>query len=356
MKEVTKLQIKDRTELFQATAISMGMQPNVIEKDFWVCFMLDHLFHDYRYKNAFVFKGGTSLSKSYHVIERFSEDIDLILDWRKIINDEVNPWEERSKTKQDLFNKQINSEAAKFYKEELIPQLNSEMKEKLGDGEWISVDTEDEMVVNFYYPQIFEAEYLRSCVRLEIGPFYYRIRQGDFRIKAGEDSKEKKMQLFHIKKTLRNRVGAYRYSVAGSPCLYLASDRELAWFECGMPKQFSYCQMLIDEDNDNRLVLVDFSFRPVDVLSSITCWLLNARRQDKKDVDVYYKFLLRYIMIYPIAAACSVKVKDRNTKFVEEYVFPQLFMQWIRETDEFDGVRYKSSLNTNLVDGMGAII
>ena len=54
MKEVAKLQIKDRTELFQATAISMGMQPNVIEKDFWVCFMLDHLFHYCRYKNAFV--------------------------------------------------------------------------------------------------------------------------------------------------------------------------------------------------------------------------------------------------------------------------------------------------------------
>ena len=96
----------------------------------------------------------------------------MILDWRKIINDEVNPWEERSKTKQDLFNKQINSEAAKFYKEKLVPQLNLEMKEKLGDEEWISVDTEDEMVVNFYYPQIFEAEYLRSCVRLEIGPFW----------------------------------------------------------------------------------------------------------------------------------------------------------------------------------------
>lgn len=170
MKEVAKLQIKDRTELFQATAVSMGMQPNVIEKDFWVCFMLDHLFHDCKYKNVFVFKGGTSLSKSYHVIERFSEDIDLILDWRKIINNEVNPWEERSKTKQDIFNKQINAEAAKFYKDELIPQLNLEMKEKLGNGEWISIDTEDEMVVNFYYPQIFEAEYLRSCVRLEIGP------------------------------------------------------------------------------------------------------------------------------------------------------------------------------------------
>lgn len=170
MKEVAKLQIKDRTELFQATAISMGMQPNVIEKDFRVCFMLDHLFHDCKYKDAFVFKGGTSLSKSYHVIERFSEDIDLILDWRKIINDEVNPWKERTKTKQDIFNKQINAEAAKFYKDELVPLLNLELKEKLGEGEWISVDAEDEMVVNFYYPQIFEAEYLRSCVRLEIGP------------------------------------------------------------------------------------------------------------------------------------------------------------------------------------------
>lgn len=38
----------------------------------------------------------------------------MILDWRKIINDEINPWEERSKTKQDIFNKQINAEAAKI--------------------------------------------------------------------------------------------------------------------------------------------------------------------------------------------------------------------------------------------------
>lgn len=170
MKDVAKLSIKDRTELFQATAISMGMQPNVIEKDFWVCFMIDHLFNDCKYKKAFVFKGGTSLSKAYHVIERFSEDIDLILDWRKIIDEATNPWEERSKTKQDLFNKQINSEAAKFYRNELVPKLNDEIKEKLGDGEWIVIDDEDEMVVNFYYPQIFETEYLRSCVRLEIGP------------------------------------------------------------------------------------------------------------------------------------------------------------------------------------------
>jgi hypothetical protein len=100
----------------------------------------------------------------------FSEGIDLILDWRKIIGEDENPWSERSKTKQDLFNKQINAEAAKFYENELVPRLNKELMDKLGEGDWVSVDTEDEMVVNFYYPQIFETTYFRSCVRLEIGP------------------------------------------------------------------------------------------------------------------------------------------------------------------------------------------
>lgn len=170
MKEVAKLPSKDRSELFRATAIKMGMQPDVVEKDFWVCFMLNHLFHDCQFKKTFVFKGGTSLSKAYHVIERFSEDIDLILDWRKVISEEENPWGERTKTKQDLFNKQINAEAAMFYKNELVPKLNEELDKKLGEGDWVSVDSEDEMVINFYYPQIFETTYLRSCVRLEIGP------------------------------------------------------------------------------------------------------------------------------------------------------------------------------------------
>jgi len=93
MKEVAKLQIKDRMELFQATAISMGMQPNVIEKDFWVCFTLDYLFHRCPWKDSITFKGGTSLSKAFNLISRFSEDIDLILDWRVLGYGILEPWE-----------------------------------------------------------------------------------------------------------------------------------------------------------------------------------------------------------------------------------------------------------------------
>ncbi len=170
MRHVALLSSEERAELFQAAALEMGIQPMIVEKDFWVCFLLDYLFHDCTYKSAWTFKGGTSLSKSYHLIERFSEDLDLILDWRQVIDDGVDPWADRSRTKQDQFNKRLNQSAASFYRQKLVPTLNRELNNILGPGEWCSVDEEDDMVVNFYYPQIFKNEYLRSFVRLEIGP------------------------------------------------------------------------------------------------------------------------------------------------------------------------------------------
>lgn len=170
MLKVTKLTNEEKHEMFFATAINMGLQPALIEKDYWVCFVLDHLFHDSEFKEAFVFKGGTSLSKSYHVIKRFSEDIDLILDWRKIINNESNPWDDRSKTKQDSYNKWLNKEAAAFYKDVFVPKLNDEFVRKLGNGNWLEIDERDEMVINFLYPRIFETNYIVPHVRLEIGP------------------------------------------------------------------------------------------------------------------------------------------------------------------------------------------
>ena len=170
MKKVALLSNKERAELFQATALQIGIRPEAVEKDFWVCYMIDHLFHECAFRDAFVFKGGTSLSKSYHLIHRFSEDIDLILDWRRIIKDESDPWADRSKNKQDRYNKQINLEAANFYATELVPSLNDELSMKLGRNSLISIDTQDEMVINFAYPKLFDDEYLRPTVKLEIGP------------------------------------------------------------------------------------------------------------------------------------------------------------------------------------------
>ncbi len=66
----------EREVLFGNAADRAGINnPAIVEKDFWVCFALDYLFHKSPWSQSFIFKGGTSLSKAYHVIERFSEDI-----------------------------------------------------------------------------------------------------------------------------------------------------------------------------------------------------------------------------------------------------------------------------------------
>ena len=73
MRAIAKINESDRKDLFINTATQKGLTEAIIEKDYWVCFMLDYLFHRSKWKNSIAFKGGTSLSKSYNLIKRFSE-------------------------------------------------------------------------------------------------------------------------------------------------------------------------------------------------------------------------------------------------------------------------------------------
>lgn len=95
----------DKRDAFQTAANEKGIVSTIIEKDFWVCFLLNILFTKSAYRKYLVFKGGTSLSKGYNAIQRFSEDIDLVLDWTALGYEQNTPWEDRSKTKQNNFNK-----------------------------------------------------------------------------------------------------------------------------------------------------------------------------------------------------------------------------------------------------------
>lgn len=66
-----------RAGLFTTTALRLGTTPQNVEKDFWVCWTLDALFNGLNGGPRLLFKGGTSLSKGFGLISRFSEDIDV---------------------------------------------------------------------------------------------------------------------------------------------------------------------------------------------------------------------------------------------------------------------------------------
>jgi predicted nucleotidyltransferase component of viral defense system len=70
----------DRRDLFLTTANRIGTTLQNVEKDFWVCWILDLLFNGREsHEPRLLFKGGTSLSKAYGLISRFSEDIDITI-------------------------------------------------------------------------------------------------------------------------------------------------------------------------------------------------------------------------------------------------------------------------------------
>lgn len=156
----------DLRVLITNTARKKNISEAVVEKDYWVTYFLDYLFNENKWKEYFTFKGGTSLSKCFGIIQRFSEDIDLILDWRVLGYDKLEPWLIRSNTKQDKFNKEINKKTERFLKEDFLTELIKDFSQE--DFEF-EIDSLDPQTILFSYPKIFDSNYLSQTIRLEIG-------------------------------------------------------------------------------------------------------------------------------------------------------------------------------------------
>lgn len=145
------------------------MNEVILEKDYWVCFILNYLFTKSQWKKSFTFKGGTSLSKCYRLIDRFSEDIDLILDWRALGYETNEPWQDRSNTKQNKFNKGSNEKAQLFLENELLPKMIVDFSSILIDDFRLFIDPNEPQTILFEYPTNVHSEYVQPVVRLEIG-------------------------------------------------------------------------------------------------------------------------------------------------------------------------------------------
>lgn len=165
MESVARLSSAERRELFAETAARKRMTPAVVEKDFWVCWTLGRLFAHPELSRRLIFKGGTSLSKVFNLIERFSEDIDLILDWRVVAGEE-DPLAARSNTKQEALNKAIDQSAQAYIAGELLAII----AELVAPICRCAVVSDDSHALNVMYPAAFSDAYFRPEVRLEIGP------------------------------------------------------------------------------------------------------------------------------------------------------------------------------------------
>src|SRR5579862_8501226 len=80
MNTFIKKSSEEKAQAFKEAEQPLGIPARIIEKDFWVCWTLKELFALPEHGTRLTFKGGTSLSKGWKLIARFSEDIDVVID------------------------------------------------------------------------------------------------------------------------------------------------------------------------------------------------------------------------------------------------------------------------------------
>ncbi len=165
----------DISDAFLYAADGVSLPPVVVEKDFWVCWLLNILFNEMKLDSELLFKGGTSLSKGYGIIQRFSEDIDLSL-YRPDLGFELEIPPGTSGSKIGKIYKALAVGHLEYVQDVLLPSVYRELSSRLDvDGWSLEIDENDGGSLLFSYPRVLDGgfyqidSYVKPVVKVETG-------------------------------------------------------------------------------------------------------------------------------------------------------------------------------------------
>lgn len=191
--KVAQMAARERADLFSETANRKGLPEALIEKDFRVCWVLKQLFSIKAFEGRLLFKGGRSLSKIFHAINRFSEDIDLAVDCAALgFTGERDPRQVNiSKTKRNTILSEMMTECQRYIGSEFLDELRARCREILRTTDiWrLDVSKEDPNTVQFHYPASSTKglAYVAQSLRAPLSPilsFSYRLLSVAFGLDA----------------------------------------------------------------------------------------------------------------------------------------------------------------------------
>lgn len=182
----------ERRVYITQTSNELGVLPVLVEKDFWVTWTLARVFALPSIGEHVVFKGGTSLSKVFKAIQRFSEDIDLQIAPLALGVDEADLWAvDASLTQRKKRSKELEKKCIAYVTGNLQPALETAINSILGPakdtGTWLRFEidgTSNSPVLWFDYPSALPAEfvYAPKTVKLEPGSLADQKPTGTHRI------------------------------------------------------------------------------------------------------------------------------------------------------------------------------
>lgn len=171
-----KLTPADQLDAYGEVNRAMGLDAASVEKDFWVCWTLRELFAHPEIGGHLTFKGGTSLSKAWKLIQRFSEDIDLIVDKEVLgFGGEAAPDQAPSSKQRKARLEALMDACRAWVQGTLQPALGSRIEAALGGSGWrleVDPDMADGQCLLFHYPTVFPSSasaYVRPVVKIELG-------------------------------------------------------------------------------------------------------------------------------------------------------------------------------------------
>lgn len=131
-------------------------------------------------------------------------------------------------------------------------------------------------------------------------------------------------RVFHVPYTMRSKVSAGRYSIAGCPSLYLGTSLELCSQEVKLDlgKGWGIASRFRVHENRSEIQMLDMALRPQDFAGKG-----NGLISEEILTEEVRK---NYLLWYPLIAACSFIRVHRDESFTVEYIVPQLLMQWVR--------------------------
>lgn len=190
MKAFARLPAEERALYWRTCSERKGVPEFIVEKDFWVCWLLNLCFTAEGIGPNCVFKGGTSLSKVFGAIDRFSEDIDLgltptSLGWKEADLDEAPSPTQRLKRVKKLQDDCIQAVQSRF-----LPELEAAVEDLLGsgpaDGGWLRFEVDaasHSPVLLFAYPwAVPPGSYIAPLVKMEFGSLTDQRPTGSHRI------------------------------------------------------------------------------------------------------------------------------------------------------------------------------
>jgi len=181
MDDFARLSADNRRAFIEEAASRRDLTPIIIEKDFWVCWTLRRLTTASGLKGHIIFKGGTSLSKAYGIIQRFSEDIDLTIKRSAPPLDKVgSPMEtDIGSNERQRRTKALKAAAQEFVAKIVMPALAQAIEAELGSATGWSIemdpDDKDQQTLLFNYPRASgwddreSSDYIKPRIKLEFG-------------------------------------------------------------------------------------------------------------------------------------------------------------------------------------------